>query len=238
MQLFELKILKKQFTCYKFVITIILSDNRQETIKVTTMNNETTEQKLAKYHEFFSIEDNFSINILPIAADKGVSFEQFLSDMPIPFKMASDMSSIDQAALRPLQALSGVASQLVDFLNHQSTKIDLLIGYILSQQDDEQHRYQGLKFGGGGLLFSATQTFKLAQLLEMKVFLANENCAVYCYGEVIEIQQKLDIYLHKVIFHFIREDDREVLVRTSLHQQSKQLQLLAKQRDQETQKKD
>jgi len=195
------------------------------------MNNETTEQKLAKYHEFFSIEHEFSINILPVEAHKGASYEQFIIDMPTPFKMASDMSSIDQAALRPLQALSGVAGQLVEFLNHQSKKIDLLIGYLLSQQDEEKHRYQGLKFGGGGLLFTADKAFELAQLLEMKIFLRNENCAVYCYGEVIEVEQEHDAYLHKVIFHFIREDDREVLVRTSLHEQSKQLQVLAQQRN-------
>lgn len=198
--------------------------------KVTTMNNETTAQKTAKYNEFFSIDHEFSINILPIEADKNISYEQFIADMPAPFKMASDMSSIDQAALRPLQALSGVASQLVEFLNHQSAKIDLLIGYILSQQDDEKHRYQGLKFGGGGLLFTADKAFDLAQLLEMKIFLLNENYAVYCYGEVIDVEQKQNNYLHKVIFHFIREDDREMLVRTSLHEQSKQLQLLVKQR--------
>ena len=197
------------------------------------MNHETIEQKLAKYHEFFAMEHEFTINILPLPMHKKVSFEQFLLDMPTPFKLASDMSSIDQAALRPLQALSGVASQLVDFLNHQSSKIDLLIGYILSQQDDEKHRFKGIKFGGGGLAFIASKPFELAQLLEMKIFLLNENCGVYCYGEVIEVTQQDDAYLHKVIFHFIREDDREVLVRTSLHEQSKQLQTLAKKRNQE-----
>jgi len=197
------------------------------------MNKETTERKLSKYNEFFSIEHEFSINILPVEAHKDISYEQFIAHMPTPFKMASDMSSIDQAALRPLQTLSGVASQLVEFLNHQSTKIDLLIGYILSQQDEEKHRYQGLKFGGGGLLFIADNAFELAQIIEMKVFLTNENYAVYCYGEVIEVEQKQESYFHKVIFHFIREEDREVLVRTSLHEQSKQLQALAKLRNQE-----
>jgi hypothetical protein len=198
---------------------------------MTQMNNETIEQKLTQYNEFFSIEHDFSVNILPLEPTKVTNFDQFLTDMPTPFKMASDMKSIDQSALRPLQALSGVAGQLVDFLNHQSEKIDLLIGYILSQQDDEEHRYQGIKFGGGGLLFSASTAFKLAQLLEIKVFLLNQNCAVYCYGEVIEIQQDKESYLHKVIFHFIREDDREILVRNSLHEQSKQLQRLAQQRN-------
>ena len=70
----------------------------------------------------------------------------------------------------------------------------------------------------------------------MKIFLASENCAVYCFGEIIEVLKKEDEYQHKVIFHFIREDDREVLVRTSLHEQSRQLQLLAKQRNQDTAK--
>jgi hypothetical protein len=201
---------------------------------MTQIKNEITEEKLAKYHEFFSIEHNFNINILPLELTKVTSFEQFLADMPTPFKMASDMKSIDQSALRPLQALSGVAGQLVEFLNHQSAKIDLLIGYILSQQDDEEHRYQGIKFGGGGLLFTADKAFKLAQRLEMKIFILNQNCAVYCYGEVIEIQQDQESYLHKVIFHFIREDDREILVRNSLHEQSKQLQVLAQQRNQDS----
>lgn len=201
---------------------------------MTQMNNETTEQKLAKYHEFFSIEHDFSINILPLERTTVTSFEQFLADMPTPFKMASDMKSIDQSALRPLKAISGVAGQLAEFLNQQSAKIDLLIGYILSQQDDEEHRYQGVKFGGGGLLFTTKKAFELAQLLEMKIFLLNQNCAVYCYGEVIEIKQEEENHLHKVIFHFIREDDREILVRNSLHEQSKQLQLLAQQRNEDS----
>ncbi|MDP7591092.1 MAG: PilZ domain-containing protein [Litorilituus sp.] len=197
-------------------------------------NNETIEQKLIKYHEFFSIKSKFSINILPIDEKNSQSYEHFIACMPTPFKMANDISTIDQSALRPLQSLSGVASQLVEFLNHQSEKINLLMGYILSQQDEEQNRFQGVEFGGGGLSFLASNIFDIGQFLEMKIFLLAENCAVYCYGEIIEITPKGEHYHHKAIFHFIREDDREVLVRTSLHEQSKQLQALTKQRHQET----
>lgn len=204
------------------------------------MNQQTTpsnnQQKLQQYHEFFAIEYPFTLNIMPLEAHVVTTFEQFVSKMPMPFKLASDMVSIDQAALRPLQALSGVTGQLVEFLNHQSQKIDLLIGYILSQQDEVQHRYQGIKFGGGGVKFTAQAAFELGQKLEMKLFLLDNNCAVYCYGEVIEIIEmtKENQYQHKVIFHFIREDDREALVRTSLHEQSKQLQKLSQLRNQNT----
>jgi len=204
--------------------------------KQTALSN--NQDKLQQYHEFFAIEYDFTLNILPLSVSEVTTFEHFVSKMPMPFKLASDMVTIDQAALRPLQALTGVTGQLVEFLNHQSHKIDLLIGYILSQQDEEQHRYQGIKFGGGGVKFSAQTAFELGQKLEMKLFLLENNCAVYCYGEVIDVVENTENaqspFQHKVIFHFIREDDREVLVRTSLHEQSKQLQKLSQLRNQKS----
>ncbi|MCP4325741.1 MAG: PilZ domain-containing protein [Alteromonadales bacterium] len=202
------------------------------------MTSTQLEQKLTQYNEFFSIEHNFTINIVPLKSTSGITYQQFINAMPMPFKLASDIVTIDQAALRPLQGLSGVAGQLVEFLNHQSQKIDLLVGYILSQQDDMQHRYQGIEFGGGGVKFKAERAFELGEVLEMKIFLLENNCAVFCYGEVIAVNDKGNEFQHRVIFHFIREEDREVLVRTSLHEQSKQLQILSQQRNNDSKNND
>jgi len=198
------------------------------------MSSLSLDKKLALYHEFFAIELDFSVNIIAIDDNQGLSFEQFTSNIPMPFKLATDMSAIDQSALRSLQNLGGSASQLVSFLNQQSQKIDLLIGYILSQQDEVQHRYQGIKFGGGGVKFIGPKAFNVGQLLELKIFLIESHCAIYCYGEVIQVESTNEKFIHKVTFHFIREEDREKLVRSSLHEQSKQLQKLAKIRNQES----
>jgi len=198
------------------------------------MSSLSLDKKLALYHEFFAIELDFSVNIIAIDDSQGLNFEQFTTNMPMPFKLATDMSAIDQSALRSLQNLGGSASQLVSFLNQQSQKIDLLIGYILSQQDEVQHRYQGIKFGGGGIKFIGEKPFNVGQLLELKIFLIESHCAIYCYGEVIEVESTNEEFTHKVTFHFIREEDRETLVRSSLHEQSKQLQMLAKIRNQES----
>lgn len=194
----------------------------------------TLDQKLAQYDEFFAIEHEFSVNIIAIDNVENIDFDSFISNMPMPFKLATDMNTVDQSALRTLQGLGNSASQLVSFLNQQSKKIDLLIGYILSQQDEVQHRYQGIKFGGGGIKFVTPKAFTIGQLLELKIFLLESHCAIYCYGEVIEVESESEKYTHKVIFHFIREEDRETLVRSSLHEQSKQLQILAKLRNQES----
>lgn len=205
---------------------------------LATMSITENTSKLDQFDEFFSIEHDFSVNLKPIESHQMPSFEHFLNQIPLPFRLSSDMVSIDQAALKPIQALSGVAGQLVDYLHHQAHKIDLLVGYILSQQDEQENRFKGVRFGGGGIVFNTNTPFELGQMLEMKVFFLEENCAVYCIGEVIEVnetqneQSTQSTYQHKTIFHYLREEDREVLVRTSLHLQSKHLQTLAKQRNQ------
>jgi len=204
------------------------------------MTNTDISTKLAQFNEFFSIEHEFSVNITEVELSHMPSFEHFIKHMPLPFKISSDMVALDQAALRPLQGLSDSAGQLVEYLNHQSRKIDLLVGYILSQEDAPEKRYTGTSFGGGGITFSSDKSFTLGQMLELKVFLLEENCAVYCIGEVVETstEQSSEKPLsnqYKVVFHFLREEDREVLVRTSLHLQSKQLQMLAKARNEASQ---
>jgi hypothetical protein len=196
------------------------------------MTTDKNQQKLEQFNEFFTVEGHFSVNVSMIDQEETHHYQTFIDNMPTPFKMASDISVLDQAALRPLQALSGIAGQLVEYLNHQAQKIDLLMGYILSQQIDETTRYQGCTFGGGGITFLSEVAFKIGDYVELKIFIQSDNCAVYCYGEIIEISSKNDILVYKAIFHFIKDEDREILVRTSLHKQSEQLKILAEKRKQ------
>lgn len=197
------------------------------------MTTSDLQTKLQQFDEFFSIAHEFNVNLRPLSLNEVPTYDTFIAAMPIPFKMASDMVTIEQSAIRSIQGLGSVATQLTEFLNHQSHKIDLLVGYILSQQDDESMRYQGVKFGGGGVIFTSEQSFEIPQRVEMKIFLLQENCAVFCIGEIVESCAVGSGFEHKVIFEFIREEDQETLVRHSLHQQSKQLQALAQKRREE-----
>ncbi len=199
------------------------------------METSADKTKLAQFDEFFSIDYYFNINATTLNSENLPSYEQFLNDMPTPFKIASEINTLDQSALRPLQAVAGVASQLMEYLNHQAQKMDLLVGYILSQQDMANERQQAIKFGGGGVIFQSSNepAFELGEYLNLKLFFTEENSAVYCIGEIVSVEKNTDGATYKVIFHHIREEDREALVRNSLHQQSKQLQALAQQRNQE-----
>jgi hypothetical protein len=196
------------------------------------MSEETNTPKATQFDEFFSINYSFNINISILDNDTAPSYQAFMDKMPMPFKMASEIITLDQAALRPLQTLGSVAGQLVDYLHHQAQKIDLLVSYILNQQDSEAQRYQGTNFGGGGIIFISEQPFTVGQFIELKLFLNDENCAIYCCGEIISAETtENENTSYKVVYQHIREEDREILVRCSLHQQSKQLQVLAQKRN-------
>ena len=197
------------------------------------MPNTGYNDKETLFNEFFSIKNDFNVNIRGLNSAENVNFDTFILNMPHPFKLASEIITLDQAALKPLQGVAGVAGQLVKYLNHQTQKIDLLINYIISQQDDEKIRFQGIEFGGGGIVYSSTETIAIVEKLEIKIFLLEDNCAIFCHGEIISSEKSSESYHHKIIFTHIRDEDRENLVRTSLHLQSKQLQALSKKRSQE-----
>jgi len=188
------------------------------------------DDKFSQFEEFFSIEHLYNINIVADNSTPPADYDAFIDNMPDAFRVASEIVSIDQSALHTIQELGSHATQLVEYLNHQARKIDLLVGFIIQQQDDEQNRHQGTKLGGGGLTFISEQSFAEGTFIEAKAFLNHDNHAIYCFLEVIEKEVLDNGYVYKTIFKYIRDEDRELLVKTSLQLQSKQLQALAQKR--------
>lgn len=198
------------------------------------MDDLTLEQKQQQFHEFFTIKHAINVNLSPLADDASLpSQENFREHMPYAFRIAGEMADIEQQALRPLRFLGEHAAELVSFLNHQSRKIDLIMSFVLHQQDDEQHRCQSIEFGGGGVTVTRDTALQIGAMAELKMFLPEEAAAVYCIGEVIACDPVDDKYHISLIFTRIREEDQDLLVKASLHQQTLQLRQRAKQKQNE-----
>jgi hypothetical protein len=198
------------------------------------MQELTLEQKREQFHEFFTIKHAIQVNMKPV--DEGFVIpdaEALTEHMPHPFVIASEMSEIDSKVLRPLRVLGEHAEQLAAFLNKQNRKIDLIMSYVLQQQDDEQYHYQGIEFGGSGVKVVSNSEIALEKKLEIKVFLVEEASAIYAYAEVIDCQQVEDKYHISLTFASIREQDQDILVKASLHLQTQQLKKRAKPRIQQ-----
>lgn len=200
------------------------------------MDNLTLEEKRQQFQELFSVKHTINVNIVPLSPEQKVPDVENLTEyMPYAFRIASDIATIEAKALRPLRSISDHASELAEFLNHQSHKIDLIMSYVLRQEDHSDHQFQSIAFGGSGVTIISDKPMEMESIHELKLFLDVEASAVFCYGEVIEcnlIPQKEDDsactdepqqYNVSLVFTRIREQDQELLVRASLHVQTQQL---------------
>ncbi|MCU4674920.1 PilZ domain-containing protein [Catenovulum sp. 2E275] len=192
-------------------------------------------EKQALYSEFFTIPLSLNLNLVAFLPDEPIPDENgFIEEMPFPFKLATQVNSLEAESLRSIRHLGKQADELVNFLNLQSKKLDLIMSYILMQEDDTSARFQSLDFGAGGLTVKSQTKWGLEQVFRLKIFIPDESSAVYCYAEIIDVSETEQGYLYKLVYRRIREEDREILVRTALHQQSKQLRQLAQQKAQQS----
>ena len=195
------------------------------------MSELTIQQLTEAYQDYFSVAHGISVNVKPIAGALP-SEAELVSAIPAPFLMASDVNSLNSSALRSLNRLGELAEELANYLQQQARKIDLLLHYVLTQQDDVSTRYLTQHYGGSGCCFLAETAMAPLQVVEVKLFLDNNDGAVFCYGQVLSCEQVAEKWQIKVVFSSIRDEDRELIVRASLHQQSKLLKQKAEQRQQ------
>jgi len=102
------------------------------------------------------------------------------------------------------------------------------------QEDDPQYRHNTLSFGGSRLTFYSSMPLEKKQLLRIKIFLREEASAVYCYGRIIDLVSDQDRLLVTVEYALLREEDRELLIRAGMHEQSRQLRERAEKKHQLT----
>ena len=187
------------------------------------MTDKSLEEKHAQYNEYFSIAHELNVNVIPLAEGQPLpDNDDIIKHMPYAFRMAGEIALLETKALRPLRSLGDHAAELAEFLNQQSKKIDLMMSYVLHQQDDHSHRYTSVEFGGGGVIICSDEPFESGSQHQLKLFIEEEATAVFCYGEVVACEA-LDDEQHKVTFIYsrIREQDQEILVRASLHLQTR-----------------
>ncbi|MBW3844942.1 PilZ domain-containing protein [Aeromonas hydrophila] len=186
--------------------------------------------------QFFSVTHATPVNVIPMPGDFHLpSLEALEAELPEPFRIASAITSIDMVTSRLIRNQNDSMHDLVEIINQQSRKIDMIMGYVLSVQDHPEHRFHTLRFGAGQLTYlhprqGHGEVPHQHQIVRLKIFLREEASAIYCYGQVKQLEPS-EHGTHVMLDYVrIREDDRELLVRASLHIQSKQLKLRAQDR--------
>jgi hypothetical protein len=185
-----------------------------------------------QYNDYFIIEHDIRINVKPFDGEEPdeQAFERLI---PQPFLMAGEQVMLEQSALKSLSRLGDLAEELALYLRVQARKIDSMMRYILLMQDDPQHRCFSHSYGGSALCFDHDTAFAEGTLLEVKMFLEHNDGAVFALARVIAVETAGDKFRIRTTYTRIRDQDRELIVRASLHQQSRQLKRKAEMRQQQ-----
>jgi len=177
------------------------------------------------FQQYFQIDETNQINLFPVESNMvPKNPAQLEAAIPPLFKLANEINELDLNALRPLRNLGDVANDLAAYLQAQSRKIDLIMSHILANEQPEDDTSYCDSYGGGGITVTADEQFPLGQDFRTKIFLQHEASAIFCYSQIIEINQKEEgEFQYTLAFTQIRDSDQELLVRASLHAQTRQL---------------
>ncbi|MBQ4812532.1 hypothetical protein A7985_03555 [Pseudoalteromonas luteoviolacea] len=177
------------------------------------------------FEQYFQIDETNQINLFPVEQNMvPKNAAQLEAAIPPLFKLANEINELDLNALRPLRNLGDVANDLAAYLQAQSRKIDLIMSHILANEQPEDDTSYCDSYGGGGIKVTSDEQFPIGQNFRTKIFLQHEASAIFCYSQIIEISQKEDNQIqYTLAFTQIRDSDQELLVRASLHAQTRQL---------------
>ncbi|MCM2679937.1 PilZ domain-containing protein [Echinimonas agarilytica] len=175
-------------------------------------------------NEYFSVNYQCSVNVQRLTESESVPDEvTFASEIPAPFLVSSEAAHIDSAALRSLRNIGEYSQDLAEYLKMQSRKIDVIMGYVLSLQDDASERFQTTSISGSAITYTSTKALNVGDHARLKIFLPEESVAIYAYAQVKAVEMQNDLYTISLDLIRMRETDQEHLIRATLHIQTRQL---------------
>tara|TARA_Y100001956_G_C4126254_1_gene190251 strand:- start:313 stop:879 length:567 start_codon:yes stop_codon:yes gene_type:complete len=183
--------------------------------------------------EYFTVHHRMTVNVEPLARELTLpSHEQFESEIPAPFLVASEFSQLDLLNDSARSELNNSDfKHVIELLDTQNSKLNLLLTFMLSQQDNEVYRHQTVSFGASLFRYLAPKPLAEDQLVRAKLFLDHPAAAIYSYGHVVECEPQDNQYLITIKYDLLRDLDEDLLIKAALYQQQKMLRQRSLNRD-------
>lgn len=183
--------------------------------------------------EYFTVHHNLTINVEALGTDFALPDEEtFTSEIPAPFIVSSEFSRLDTLSDNArLELQNKELKHVIHLLDTQNAKLNLLLSFMLSQQDDVATRFQTTQFGASQLSYRTDTALETNQLVRVKLFLDHPAAAIYCYAEVVECVASESGFLITLKYKMLRDSDQDLLIKAALHQQQKLLRQRSLERD-------
>lgn len=175
--------------------------------------------------EYFTVHHRLSVNIEPLAQDYPIpSLEDLEREIPVPFLVAGQFSQLDKLSERARHDLShNNFNHLIALLDAQNEKLNLLLNYLLTAQDDPRFRHFTTEIGASQITYTAEQALEPGLPLRVKLFLDDPAAAIYCYAQVSDCEAIESAFSIRARYVCLREQDEDLLIKAALHQQQRLL---------------
>ncbi|MGF1753274.1 PilZ domain-containing protein [Vibrio makurazakiensis] len=183
--------------------------------------------------EFFTVHHSLTANIEPLPQEFILpSQTQFEAEIPAPFIVASEFSQLDLMADNARMELKNSDfKHVIGLLETQNSKLNLLLSFMLSQQDEPELRTHTYSFGASQFSYHSTKAVTPGTKVRAKLFLECPAAAIYCYAEVNTCSEKENGFEVQLKYVLLRDADQDLLIKAALHQQQKLLRQRSLDRD-------
>ncbi|MGF1750515.1 MULTISPECIES: PilZ domain-containing protein [Vibrio] len=189
-------------------------------------------------NDFFTVNGAIRANIEPMEIGATLpELDSYLAQIPAPFVASCEFSQLNQqreAAKHELQQQN--LKQVAELIDQQNTKLNLLLNYMIAQQDEPAFRQVTTRFGAGEIVYRSQTPLSIGQLAVIKLFLDAPPAGIYCYGEVTDVQlsdseHSDSDYTITLTFVRILEEHQDMLIKAALYHQQKLLRQRSLDRD-------
>ncbi len=187
---------------------------------------------------FFRIEDYLNISFHPVSGEVLKERLQRLEEgVDTRFTVVSSLAAISQQTATVLQKIRMESPEIATYLEALDRKIELLGKTLLSTESNlaEQHAYP-VNLSASGMAFESHDSAEPGTILELKLLLYPSLAGILAYGEVISCESLTGAesgfsYCIRVNFTYIRESDRDLLIRHVIQRQTNQLRKAREERE-------
>jgi len=191
-------------------------------------NNQPTEDDRRNY---FRIRDRVKISFYPVPKDELTDrIERLETDLESKFTVMSSCSLITQQMMMQLRRIESDLPDVAACIKALDDKLNLIGRAFLTQEEDFSNQVtEQVNISAGGIALNSDEEIKLGTVLEIKLLLLPAMTGLLLFGEVIACKKKKKSdgkdcsYRLRIDFSYMREPDRDILIRHVLQRQGEWL---------------
>jgi hypothetical protein len=180
--------------------------------------------------EYFRIRDQVTLDYRVItAAEMEYMLLRIRDEVPDRFTAAASFASTSRQMKHLLQNLAGSSPDLALCLQALDKKLNLLAQLLVTEtMDGAGASVREVSLSAGGLAFNAEREHRYGELLETRLVLFPSLMGILAVAKVVSCERRGDVnggmpWRMAVEFEYIRESDRDLLVKHLLTRQAEML---------------